>query len=131
MVPAAMAPNKVPRLGKWPEDVSCQNCGAEVRTEVKKELSQWFGWIWVIFLAFVASPCCWIPCVLDGFHDFTHRCPNCNAIIGKSTPDDREEEKNKGIKTVGITVLVTCLVLINLSIICMFIMQLIWYGRKI
>ena len=107
-----------------PEDVSCQNCGAEVRTEVKKELSPWFGWITVAILAFVSTCFCWIPCVMDGFHDFTHRCPNCNAIIGKSTPDDREEEKNKGIKTVVITVLVAFYASIFLSII----ISLIWFG---
>ena len=51
-------------------------------------------------LVFVDILFCWVPFVLDGFHDFTHRCPNCNAIIGKSTPDDREEEKKKGMRVV-------------------------------
>ena len=37
---------------------------------------------------------------MDGFHDYEHRCPKCNAIIGKSTPDDREEERKKGQKVV-------------------------------
>ena len=33
---------------------------------------------------------------MDGFKDYVHICPKCNAIIGKSTPDDRAKEKKKG-----------------------------------
>ena len=49
---------------------------------------------------FFTGCCCFIPCVMDGFHDYEHMCPKCNAIIGKSTPDDREEERKKGQKIV-------------------------------
>ena len=49
---------------------------------------------------FFTGCCCFIPCVMDGFHDYEHMCPQCNAIIGKSTPDDREEEKKKGLRLV-------------------------------
>ena len=38
--------------------------------------------------------------MMDGFHDYEHLCPECNAIIGKSTPDDRDEERKKGLKCV-------------------------------
>ena len=121
MVPVdmEMAPNEAPRLGKLPEFVSCQNCGAKGQTEVKKELSQWFGWLAVAIYWFTGSltVCfCWIPCVMDAFQDYTHLCPNCSTIIGKSTPDDRKEEKKKGIKTVVITVLVTWFVGMILAI---------------
>ena len=44
--------------------------------------------------------CCFIPCVMDGFHDYEHHCPNCNIIIGKSTPDDGDQERKKGLKVV-------------------------------
>ena len=43
---------------------------------------------------------------MDAFHDYIHQCPNCKAIIGKSTPDDREEEKKNGMRIViGLLVL--------------------------
>ena len=122
-----MAPNRAPtpRLGKLPEDVSCPNsyCGEGVRTVVKKEFST-SGWIAVGILVLVMVLFCWVPFVLDGFYDFTHRCPNCNAVIGKSTPDDREEEKNKAIKTCVITVVATYLTGIALAII----IPLIFFG---
>ena len=44
----------------------------------------------------VTGCCCFLPCLMDGFKDYVHICPKCNAIIGKSTPDDRAEEKKKG-----------------------------------
>ena len=44
--------------------------------------------------------CCFIPCVMDAFHDYEHHCPNCRVIIGKSTPDDRDAERKKGLKVV-------------------------------
>ena len=39
---------------------------------------------------------------MDGFKDFEHTCPNCNAIIGKSTPDDRGKEKKKAKTIVSV-----------------------------
>ena len=45
MAPMVMAP----KLGKESEAVSCLNCRAEVRTTVKRELSQ-SGWIWSFVL---------------------------------------------------------------------------------
>merc|ERR1719226_92566 len=99
-----------PKLGKESEAVSCLNCRAEVRTTVKRELSQ-SGWIWSFVLCcFAGLICTCVPCCMDAFYDYTHQCPNCNAIIGKSTPDDREEEKKNGMRIViallvlGITV---------------------------
>ena len=44
---------------------------------------------------------------MDGFHDYEHKCPKCNAIIGKSTPDDRDEERKKGLKVVIGTIIGT------------------------
>ena len=38
---------------------------------------------------------------MDGFKDYEHICPKCNAIIGKSTPDDRAGEKKKGEMIIG------------------------------
>ena len=37
---------------------------------------------------------------MDAFHDYEHHCPNCKVIIGKSTPDDRDAERKKGLKVV-------------------------------
>ena len=43
---------------------------------------------------------------MDAFNNYIHQCPNCEAIIGKSTPDDREAEKKKGKKiAIGLLVL--------------------------
>ena len=41
-----------------------------------------------------------IPCVMDAFHNYEHQCPNCRFIIGKSTPDERDVERKKGLKVV-------------------------------
>ena len=61
-------------------------------------MSLWLSYSYHNFRFFTGC-CCFIPCVMDGFHDYEHMCPQCNAIIGKSTPDDREEERKKGLKT--------------------------------
>jgi len=87
------------RVGKTPEVVTCLNCRAEVRTRVERSLSQ-NGWIWSFVLWFFTGCCCFIPCVMDAFHDYVHQCPNCGVIIGKSTPDDRDAERKKGLKVV-------------------------------
>ena len=112
-------PMIVPKVGKLPEVVTCLNCRAEVRTRVERSLSQ-NGWIWSFVLwyghcflhhnfikyqfhlhfRFLTGCCCFIPCVMDAFHDYVHQCPNCGVIIGKSTPDDREAERKKGLKVV-------------------------------
>merc|ERR1712061_650486 len=88
-----------PKVGKNPEVVTCLNCRAQVQTRVNRNLSQ-NGWIWSFVLWFVTGCCCFIPCVMDGFHDYEHKCPKCNAIMGKAMPDDRDEERKKGLKIV-------------------------------
>merc|ERR1712117_951083 len=92
-------PIMAPRVGKLPEVVSYLNCRAEVRSRVERSLSQ-NGWIWSFVLWFLTGCCCFIPCVMDAFHDYVHQCPNCGVIIGKSTPDDREAERKKGLRVV-------------------------------
>ena len=69
-------------------------------------MSLWLSYSYHNFRFFTGC-CCFIPCVMDGFHDYEHMCPQCNAIIGKSTPDDREEERKKGLKIVIGTMLGT------------------------
>ena len=42
---------------------------------------------------------------MDAFNDYKHHCPNCKAIVGKSTPDDRDSERKKGLMVViGVTI---------------------------
>ena len=56
---------------------------------------------------------------MDAFHDYEHQCPNCNVIIGKSTPDDRDEERKKGLKIVIgtlIAVIICSIVLVILYV---------------
>ena len=61
--------------------------------------------------------CCFIPCLMDAFHDYAHQCPNCNGIIGKSTPDEREEERKKGLKVViGTIICYACVIIVLLVI---------------
>ena len=60
---------------------------------------------------------------MDAFHDYEHRCPNCNFIIGKSTPDDRDEERKKGLKIVIgtlIGVIICSIVLVILYVVIVF-----------
>merc|ERR1712117_206115 len=104
--PVALDKPMPPKVGKSPEIVTCNNCRSQVQTRVNRNLSQ-NGWIWSFVLWFFTGCCCFIPCVMDGFHDYEHMCPQCNAIIGKSTPDDREEERKKGLKIVIGTMLGT------------------------
>ena len=56
---------------------------------------------------------------MDAFHDYEHRCPTCNFIIGKSTPDDRDEERKKGLKIV-IGTLICSIVLVILYVVIVF-----------
>merc|ERR1712038_145636 len=112
MVPVVMAP----RFGKSPEVRTCINCRTEVMTTVKRSLSQ-NGWIWSLVLWLFTGCCCFIPCLMDAFHDYAHQCPNCNGIIGKSTPDEREEERKKGLKVViGTIICYACAIIVLLVI---------------
>merc|ERR1739844_261081 len=77
MAPVVFGP---PKVGKDPEVVTCLNCRAQVRTRVHRNLSQ-NGWIWSFVLWIFTGCCCFIPCVMDAFHDYEHQCPNCNVII--------------------------------------------------
>ena len=53
---------------------------------------------------------------MDAFHDYEHHCPNCKVIIGKSTPDDRDAERKKGLKVVigAIIGLIICYIVLAL-----------------
>ena len=54
---------------------------------------------------------------MDAFHDYVHQCPNCGVIIGKSTPDDRDAERKKGLKVVIGTIIGTIVFSILLVVI--------------
>ena len=63
---------------------------------------------------------------MDAFHNYEHHCPNCRVIIGKSTPDDRDVERKKGLKVVvgaligSIICAITAIVLVIVFVILNF-----------
>jgi len=69
--------------------IRCNNCYQEVVTRVESRLSS-DGWMWATMCCLFGS---WIgsliACFLPGFRNFTHSCPNCNAVVAVIKPTHR------------------------------------------
>jgi len=73
-------------FGPKPVITTCTYCGQQVKTIVNDKIKQ-EGWLWCILCSCFFS---WIigllACCMDGFKEFSHRCPKCNRIITKVEP---------------------------------------------
>merc|ERR1712243_375612 len=73
-----------PRMfGKDPMNMECPNCRAQVTTATYEEVGV-FAWIAAGVMCAVGLWCCMcIPLCMDNLKDVTHKCPSCNAILGR------------------------------------------------
>ena len=74
------------KLEKDSVKVRCMNCSAEQFTRVDSKISS-NGIAWAVLCCFCGS---WLLSLLvlcmEGFREFIHYCPSCNAIVGTYTP---------------------------------------------
>lgn len=79
IVAAAFGPNQ--------SNTRCPNCSAEVLTSISFSPST-HAWIafWVMCVLGCWFGCCCIPFCMDSCKKVTHRCPNCQNIIGVYQP---------------------------------------------
>lgn len=67
---------------EMPQQHTCQFCHANMVTTVSYDTG---GLTWLIAAGmcfFGLGLCAWIPCIIDGTKDCTHRCSNCHAVVG-------------------------------------------------
>ena len=73
-------------LDKFSVKVRCNNCSQEQFTRVDSKVSSG-GIMWAICCCCFGS---WLLSLfvlcLDGFKEFTHYCPSCNALVGVYNP---------------------------------------------
>ncbi|XP_075263070.1 lipopolysaccharide-induced tumor necrosis factor-alpha factor homolog [Convolutriloba macropyga] len=69
--------------GRRPQMAQCPGCRAQVTTSVEYEVSG-ATWLICVLLWFVGLGlgCCLIPFCVDDCQKATHRCPNCNLVMG-------------------------------------------------
>merc|ERR1711962_1246345 len=81
--PTTVVVNAAPTFGQSPVNITCGSCHSNVVTSLEYTLGLlvWAA-VGVLFI-FGFFLCCWIPCVIDGLKDVTHKCPNCNAVLGQ------------------------------------------------
>jgi len=69
--------------GKHPMSMTCPHCQAQVQTSIRSEPGP-LAWIIGGVLCFVGFWCCaCIPCCIDDLNTVEHKCPNCNAFLGR------------------------------------------------
>lgn len=90
--PQAMPPPVVqtvvmqaPYWGHDPVRTVCSHCQSEVTSGITSEPGV-VAWIAAGVICFVGGfcGCCLIPFCIDSMKQTTHKCPNCNHIMGKS-----------------------------------------------
>lgn len=69
--------------GKNPMTMTCPHCQSSIQTAIKSEPGV-LAWIIGGVLCFVGLWCCaCIPCCIDDLNTVEHKCPNCNAFLGR------------------------------------------------
>jgi len=71
------------QVGRDPVSLTCPHCQANITTDIRVEAGT-VAWVSAGFLC--AMSCCllaWLPLCMPSLKDVTHRCPNCNALIGR------------------------------------------------
>eukprot|EP00090_Calanus_glacialis_P024266 TRINITY_DN37690_c0_g1_i1.p1 TRINITY_DN37690_c0_g1~~TRINITY_DN37690_c0_g1_i1.p1 ORF type:complete len:131 (+),score=37.67 TRINITY_DN37690_c0_g1_i1:32-394(+) len=72
-----------PTFGEQAVTTVCRNCQANITTSTSSETGT-IAWISAGVLCVIGFWCCfWIPLTMDSLKDVTHKCPNCNAVVGK------------------------------------------------
>uniref|UniRef100_A0AC35FGE0 LITAF domain-containing protein n=1 Tax=Panagrolaimus sp. PS1159 TaxID=55785 RepID=A0AC35FGE0_9BILA len=73
----------LPELDSKPQRMICPNCRNQIKTKVTYKSSE-SAWASCCLLAcFGCCLCCLLPFCLDSFKDIEHKCPKCDAYIGK------------------------------------------------
>eukprot|EP00092_Neocalanus_flemingeri_P092864 GFUD01117946.1.p1 GENE.GFUD01117946.1~~GFUD01117946.1.p1 ORF type:complete len:148 (+),score=38.60 GFUD01117946.1:210-653(+) len=69
--------------GEQPVTTVCTNCQAHMTTSTTSETGV-MAWIMAAVLCAVGLWCCApIPLCTDSLQDVTHRCSNCNMVVGR------------------------------------------------
>ena len=69
--------------GKHPLRMTCPNCQRQIQTSIESEPGP-MAWIIGGVLCLLGLCCCaCIPCCIDDFNQVEHKCPNCNAFLGR------------------------------------------------
>merc|ERR1711874_152051 len=75
--------NSPTAFGPEPVTTVCNNCHANITTSTHPETGL-VAWISAGVLCAVGFWCCfWIPLAMNSLKDVTHKCPSCNAVVGK------------------------------------------------
>jgi lipopolysaccharide-induced tumor necrosis factor-alpha factor len=69
--------------GKHPMTMTCPHCQSQIQTSIRSEPGP-MAWIVGGILCFFGFWCCaCIPCCIDDLNQVEHKCPNCNAFLGR------------------------------------------------
>jgi len=69
--------------GKHPMTMTCPHCQSQIQTSIRSEPGP-MAWIIGGVLCFFGFWCCaCIPCCIDDLNQVEHKCPNCNAFLGR------------------------------------------------
>nr|BAN20725.1 unkown protein [Riptortus pedestris] len=82
--PAQRVVYTVAVFGPDPSNTNCPNCQVQVTTAVQvKDSIAAYALGTFIALAGCFCGCCLIPCHMEVFKIYEHKCPRCNAYLGK------------------------------------------------
>jgi lipopolysaccharide-induced tumor necrosis factor-alpha factor len=63
--------------------MTCPHCQSQIQTSIRSEPGP-LAWIIGAVLCFTMFWCCaCIPCCIDDLNQVEHKCPNCNAFLGR------------------------------------------------
>lgn len=76
-------PVGVLRFGRYPLQMRCPQCQADIVTSTDLELGT-FAWCMCVLIAcFWLWPFCFIALCIDSLKDVIHSCPNCKKELGR------------------------------------------------
>ena len=69
-------------FGRYPVNMTCGNCQAQIQTQVRYETGV-LTWIICLALFFFTIFCFFIPFLVDACKDAVHHCPACKSFVGR------------------------------------------------
>ncbi|XP_062582416.1 LITAF domain-containing protein-like [Saccostrea cucullata] len=76
-------PGGVLKFGRYPLQIKCPNCQADIVTGTTTEIGT-FAWCMCVLIAcFWLWPFCFIALCIDSLKDVVHTCPNCKKELGR------------------------------------------------